>query len=144
MNSNKKADLQRRLSSTPGAKPPADLADRIKRDIPRHFTMNHQSERDQFSRSVTFNMRVAAAVLLVVSAAYISMQLFSVGGKTAMPSKAPMLRVAISEKVVADQKKDAAAASPTAGLQASSSSDRLYAAPPAAKVEARPAAPTTI
>jgi hypothetical protein len=137
MNSKKKADLQRRLSSTPGAKPPADLADRIKRDIPRHFTMNHQSDREQFSRSVTFNMRVAAAVLLVVSAAYISMQLFSVGGTRVMtPSTAPLARVKMSEQVVADQKKEAVAA-PQSVVAQMRPADRFYDAPAAApKVKA--------
>ncbi|HEV7919909.1 MAG TPA: hypothetical protein VGR02_03865, partial [Thermoanaerobaculia bacterium] len=118
MNSHKKADLQRRLSATPDAKPPADLADRIKRDIPRHFTMNHQTERQQLSRSVSFNMRVAAGVLLVISAAYISMQLFSVRESVSMPNAAPRGRIVMAERVVADQKKEAAAIAPQPQAQA--------------------------
>ncbi|MBV9495375.1 MAG: hypothetical protein JOZ54_14095 [Acidobacteria bacterium] len=141
MSSNKKADLQRRLSAMPGGKPPADLADRIKRDIPRHFAMNPQTERDQLSRSVTFNMRVAAAVLLVISATYISVQLFSVGD-TKMANNAPVPRIAMREHVeaVQDRKQDfptAPAAEPA--LEVPRSLGYLSADKDAAKVAPAPA-----
>lgn len=141
MSSNKKADLQRRLAAMPGGKPPADLADRIKRDIPRHFAMNPQTERDQLSRSVTFNMRVAAAVLLVISATYISVQLFSVGD-TKMANNAPAPRIALRERVEAVQNKQDFAPAPAAAepaLEVPRSLGYLSAAKDAAKVAPAPA-----
>lgn len=76
MNSKKKADLQRKLTLAPVPRPPADLAERIKRDIPQHFTMSAESDRERIQRSLGLNMRVAASVLLVVSSAYLFMHLF--------------------------------------------------------------------
>src|SRR5437763_7436579 len=77
MNSKNKADLQRKLTLVPVPRPPADLAERIKRDIPQHFTMSAESDRERISRTLGLNMRVAASVLLVVSSAYLFMHLFA-------------------------------------------------------------------
>src|SRR5690242_1154770 len=77
MNPKKKADLQRKLTLAQVPKPPADLAERIKRDIPPHLVMGAPSERDRFTRSIFFDMRVAAAVLLLVTSAFLVLQFFS-------------------------------------------------------------------
>ena len=77
MNPKKKADLQRKLTLAQVPKPPADLADRLKRDIPPHLVMGASSEHDRFRRSVFFDVRVAASVLLVVTSAFFALQFFS-------------------------------------------------------------------
>jgi len=77
MNPKTKADLQRKLTLAQVPKPPADLAERIKRDIPPHLVMGVSSERDRFTRSIFFDMRVAASVLLLVTSAFFAMQFFS-------------------------------------------------------------------
>ena len=77
MNPKKKADLQRKLTLAQVPKPPADLAERIKRDIPPHLVMGVSSDRDRFTRSIFFDMRVAASVLLLVTSAFFAMQFFS-------------------------------------------------------------------
>ena len=75
MNSKRKADLQRKLSMVSMPKPPADLADKIKHDIPRY--LGTRNERERLSKAVTFNMRVAASVIVLVSSAYLSLRFFS-------------------------------------------------------------------
>jgi len=77
MNPKNKADLQRKLTLAQVPKPPADLAERIKRDIPPHLVMGASSERDRFTRSIFFDMRVAASVLLIVTSAFFALQFFS-------------------------------------------------------------------
>src|SRR6266446_3641056 len=79
MNPKKKADLQRKLTLAPVAKPPVGLAERIKADIPRHLVVNPEDDRERLSRSVSFNMRVAASILLLVSSAYLCVRLLSTG-----------------------------------------------------------------
>jgi len=77
MNPKTKADLQRKLTLAQVPKPPADLADRIKRDIPPHLVMGVSSDRARFNRSIFFDMRVAASVLLLVTSAFFALQFFS-------------------------------------------------------------------
>src|SRR3954471_22450244 len=77
MNPKTKADLQRKLTLAQVPKPPADLADRIKRDIPPHLVMGASSDRARFTRSIFFDMRVAASVLLLVTSAFFALQFFS-------------------------------------------------------------------
>jgi hypothetical protein len=77
MNADRKADLQRKLTLVSVPKPPSGLAERIKRDIPARFQLNAEQDRQRLSRSVAFSFRVAASVLLVISAAYLSLQLLS-------------------------------------------------------------------
>src|SRR5436309_15470771 len=81
MNPKTKADLQRKLTLAQVPKPPADLADRIKRDIPPHLVMGAPSDRDRFTRSIFFDMRVAASVLLLVTSAFFAIQFFSHGDR---------------------------------------------------------------
>jgi len=75
MNSKRKADLQRKLSMVSVPKPPDGLADKIKQDIPRY--LGTQNERERLSKAVTFNMRVAASIIILVSSAYLSLRFFS-------------------------------------------------------------------
>lgn len=65
MNSKRKADLQRKLSLAPVPTPPAGLADRIKNDIPDY--LRPSAERQRVTRSLTFSLRIAASLLLVIS-----------------------------------------------------------------------------
>ncbi len=65
MNSNRRADLQRKLSLNAVPRPPAGLAERIKADIPKYLQV--ETERRRFGSAVAFNMRVAASILLVTT-----------------------------------------------------------------------------
>src|SRR4051794_19407166 len=76
MTRNRKADLQRKLTMAPVAKPPAGLADRIKKDIPQHFAI----ERTQSRKSAMFNLRIAASIILLVSSLYLALHLVSRNG----------------------------------------------------------------
>ncbi|MCU1227960.1 MAG: hypothetical protein JWO97_844, partial [Acidobacteria bacterium] len=77
MSPNRKADLQRKLVLASVPKPPAGLADRIKREIPKQLTFDAEKERRRFSQSVNFNLRVAASILLMISSVYLCIELLS-------------------------------------------------------------------
>lgn len=77
MNANRKADLQRKLTLAPVPKPPAGLAERIKSDIPKQLRFSAEKERQRFSRAITFNLSVAAAILVLISSTYLALQLMS-------------------------------------------------------------------
>lgn len=77
MTRNRKAELQRKLTMAPVAKPPAGLADRIKRDIPGHFAFQAENERTQLRKSAMFNLRIAASIILLVSSLYLALHLVS-------------------------------------------------------------------
>src|SRR5258708_17138019 len=77
MTANRKADLQRKLTLAPVAKPPAGLAERIKREIPKDLRFNAETERERLSKAVAFNLRVAASILILVSSAYLGLNLLS-------------------------------------------------------------------
>ena len=62
MNSKRRAELQRKLSMGAVPRPPADLSDRIKADIPQY--LRTVEDRDRFTGSVAFSMRVAASILI--------------------------------------------------------------------------------
>jgi hypothetical protein len=80
MTRNRKADLQRKLTMAPVAKPPAGLADRIKSDIPQHFALQAENERTQLRKSAMFNLRIAASIILLVSSLYLALHLVSRNG----------------------------------------------------------------
>ncbi|HEV7488231.1 MAG TPA: hypothetical protein VGQ65_21360 [Thermoanaerobaculia bacterium] len=80
MTRNRKADLQRKLTMAPVAKPPAGLADRIKSEIPRHFAFQPEKERAQLRKSAMFNLRIAASIILLVSSLYLALHLVSRNG----------------------------------------------------------------
>ena len=89
MTRNRKADLQRRLALAPVAKPPAGLADRIKKDIPQHLGFNPESERVHLRKSAMFNLRIAASIVLLVSSLYLVLHLLSrTESKTESPATA--------------------------------------------------------
>ncbi|HEV7571486.1 MAG TPA: hypothetical protein VGQ21_08285 [Thermoanaerobaculia bacterium] len=104
MTLNRKADLQRKLTMAPVAKPPAGLADRIKSDIPEHFVFQAESERRRFRKSTMFNLRIAASIILLVSSVYLALHLVSQNGanidtRSMMTTKdiaAPAPRVAVA------------------------------------------------
>jgi hypothetical protein len=77
MNANRKADLQRKLTLAPVPKPPAGLAERIKREIPKDLRFNAEEERERLSRAIAFNIRVAASILIVVASAFIGVHFLS-------------------------------------------------------------------
>src|SRR3984893_14447132 len=85
MNANRKADLQRKLTLVPIPKPPAGLAERIKREIPKELRFNVEEERERLSRAVAFNLRVAASILILVSSAYLGLQMLSRLDETQQP-----------------------------------------------------------
>lgn len=74
---NRKADLQRKLSLAPVPKPPAGLADRIKGEIPKPLLVDAEKERVRLRQAVSFNIRVAASIILLVSSLYLALNLVS-------------------------------------------------------------------
>ncbi len=82
MSPNKKADLQRKLTLAPVPKPPAGLAERIKSEIPADLRFDTERERRRFSQSMSFNIRIAASILLLVSSAYLCIRLLSIDHET--------------------------------------------------------------
>jgi hypothetical protein len=77
MSPNRKAELQRKLSLAPIPKPPSGLADRIKSEIPKKLYIDTDLERRRLSQQVAFNMRVAAAILLLVGSSFLALHLLS-------------------------------------------------------------------
>src|SRR2546430_17466364 len=77
MSPNRKADLQRKLAMAPIPKPPAGLAERIKSDIPQHLLLDVRKERERFSRSISFNIRVAASVILLIGSVYLALHVLT-------------------------------------------------------------------
>src|SRR5437764_15481390 len=73
MSPNRKADLQRKLAMAPIPKPPAGLAERIKSEIPQHLLVDARHERERLSRSISFNLRVAASIILLVGSVYLAL-----------------------------------------------------------------------
>jgi hypothetical protein len=99
MTTKRKAELQRRLSMASMPKPPAGLAERIKTDIPD--LIGTARERARLSSSVAFNLRVAASIILLVSSAYLCIQLLS---RAKRDADTPMAVAALrSERNVAAQ-----------------------------------------
>ena len=96
MNSKRKADLQRKLSMVSVTKPPAGLADRIKNDIPEY--LGTQRERDRFTKSIAFNLRVAASVILLVASTVFCLHLFNRAASEETRSAQPIAALARVEK----------------------------------------------
>ena len=105
MSPNRKADLQRKLAMAPIPKPPADLAERIKSDIPQHLLVDVRKERERLSRSIAFNLRVAASIILLVGSAYLALHVMT---KTAVDRAA----IEVPANVVVAPKPQAPAAAP--------------------------------
>jgi hypothetical protein len=68
MTTKRKAEIQRKLTLASIPRPPKDLAGKIKADIPRY--LNAESERERFSRSIGFNLRIAASIIVLVSSLF--------------------------------------------------------------------------
>jgi hypothetical protein len=73
MNSKRRAELQRKLSMGEVPRPPADLSERIKGDIPKYLSV--EKDRAYFTGSVAFSMRVAASILLLLTTALVTLRL---------------------------------------------------------------------
>lgn len=107
MSPNRKAELQRKLSLAPLPKPPAGLADRIKGEIPKKLYIDTDAERRRLSQQVSFNMRVAASILMLIGSAFLALHLLSrsyESEKQATPTMAsapatPPVRVADAKAV---------------------------------------------
>ncbi|MEA2239559.1 MAG: hypothetical protein QOC81_4283 [Thermoanaerobaculia bacterium] len=77
MTRNRKADLQRKLTLAPVAKAPEGLADRIKGEIPLNLRFEPEHERARLWQSASFNLRIAASIVLLVSSLYFALHLLS-------------------------------------------------------------------
>jgi hypothetical protein len=77
MTRNRKAELQRKLAMAPVAKPPSGLAGRIKSEIPRDLRFEPERARAHLRQSVSFNLRIAASIILLTSSLYFAIHLFS-------------------------------------------------------------------
>jgi hypothetical protein len=77
MTANRRAELQRKLGMVPVPKPPAGLAERIKSDIPKELMVDADKERRRLRQAVSFNVRVAASIILLVSSVYLALNLVS-------------------------------------------------------------------
>ncbi|HLJ73161.1 MAG TPA: hypothetical protein VKU62_01150, partial [Thermoanaerobaculia bacterium] len=75
MNTNRKADLQRKLAVAPVPKPPAGLAERIKTEIPKELRFDVNRERVQFARSLRLSLAVAASVIVIVSSVFLALRI---------------------------------------------------------------------
>lgn len=98
MNSERKAEIQRKLSMASVPKPPAGLSDRIKADIPKYLKAT-EVERERFSRSVAFNMRIAASIILLVTSVFVAMTLLT---PNELPQSAEAPRSPVSTAVAKD------------------------------------------
>jgi hypothetical protein len=91
MNSKRRAELQRKLSMGAVPRPPADLSDRIKADIPQFLQTD--VERARFSGSVAFSMRVAASILLLITTAFVTLRVLE-------PAKQESTNFAVAKPVL--------------------------------------------
>ena len=96
MTQKRKAALQRKLSMAPVAKPPSDLADRIKGDIPEY--LDTRNDRERLSRSLGFSLRVAASIILVVTSAFLAVDMMSRGDDVAV-APPPAAKAAAPQQV---------------------------------------------
>jgi hypothetical protein len=135
MNSKRRAELQRKLSMGAVPRPPADLSDRIKADIPQYLQTD--VERARFSGSVAFSMRVAASILLLITTAFVTLRLLESEPEQVASFRArPQLVPAITQRSVAADTSTAAAQSQPLGQEV-----RLEIAEEIPVPSATPAAP---
>ena len=73
----RQSELQRKLESLPAPKPPANLADRIKNEIPHDLRFNVEEEREHLSSGIALNLRVAASILVLISTAYLAIHVLT-------------------------------------------------------------------
>jgi hypothetical protein len=108
MNQKRKAEIQRQLSMARVPAPPDGLSDRIKADIPRYL-LDPQKDRERLSRSIAFNLRVAAAILLLVSSAFVFVNILS-RSETAQMASSDVTTTMVATKESAPPARNAAAA----------------------------------
>src|SRR5579859_7570448 len=77
---NRRAELQRKLASTPAPKPPPDLAERIKKQIPENLRFDADQERERFGSAIGLNLGVAASILVLVATAFLALRILSRSG----------------------------------------------------------------
>jgi hypothetical protein len=131
MTSKRKAEIQRKLTLTAVPRPPDDLLDRIKGDIPKY--LNVEEERERFSRSVGFNLRIAASIIVMLSIASL---IFLVNERTPQPAS---LASAETPKPVVMRSTPAASVA-AAPAQEEVHVDIVQAAPAPASIAPPPAA----
>lgn len=73
----RRAELQRKLELKAVPKPPADLAQRIKNDIPKELRFNAEDERERFGNSIAANMGVAASIVVLIATAFLALRIVS-------------------------------------------------------------------
>jgi hypothetical protein len=95
----RKSELQRKLESLPAPKPPANLADRIKSEIPRDLRFDVEDEREKLSSGIGLNLRVAASFLILVATAYLGLHVMmrtSSDAPMASNHESPLARRAVA------------------------------------------------
>ncbi len=90
MTQKKKAELQRKLAMAPVARPPADLLARLKNDIP-HDLHSVERDRQRLSRSIAFNLRVAASIIIMIVATVAMVHFLSRGDAAKRPAAVPAM-----------------------------------------------------
>ncbi len=146
MNSKRRAELQRKLSMGAVPRPPADLVDRIKADIPNYLQV--EAERARFTGSVAFSMRVAASILMLITTAFVTLRVLEPETKqTASLAARPQVVPAITRYRTAPTGNAARAQEPPAeevrlDIEQDAIAPTSNVAPPAAPAPARIAAPT--
>ena len=122
MSKERKAELQRKLAMTAVPRPPADLLDRIKADIPADVGMT--PERDPVLWRSTLVMRVAASLMLLVTTGLVTWRVLQPDVRPSAPVTAQRERIvpAITRSVTrpAEEKVEAPPVAETASrVQAS-------------------------
>jgi hypothetical protein len=88
----RRSELQRKLESTPAPKPPANLAERIKSEIPKDLRFDVEDERERLSGGIALNLRVAASILVLVATAYLALHVMSRNAKEATAPEGAAVR----------------------------------------------------
>lgn len=133
MNSKRRAELQRRLSMGAVPRPPADLAERIKADIPKYLDANPAPRRFVWGAT----MRIAATLITLLTTALVTLQVMQPANKGAVQSNAQ--RETFTPAVLRygpPQPVSATAAAPRAESEVSL--DITQEVPPAARMLAEP------
>lgn len=135
MTHNRKAELQRKLGMAPLPTPPPGLAQRIKDEIPSDLLLNVEKERDGLRRSVSFDVRIAASILLLISAAFAGLHLLSRSQTTLTTSS----RAKAGETQIAEGRPAPSAQAAPLPIAAADNEPRIFpsALPPAHKMARR-------
>lgn len=105
MNSRRRAELQRKLTLNVVPRPPADLGAKIKSDITRHL-LPHDAPQ---TRSIAFNLRIAASVIVLISSVLGAIVFMTPEAEKGMattrpqPRSVPTLTLAVADDTTASQ-----------------------------------------